>query len=201
MKIDETKWKIIYKTENFILVETRGRFNLPKNEELFSLLEEMRRNGLKCHLNDYYFNGKILFERFEQTRSKTKSERQEEDLKKKVEELKSLIDIHYPKEYNEKGEDTSDWIEMWSFAINKEIKEYIDTIFGNEGDNHSEEKRLLINRAKVPHAKDVSEKKGCKKDIPMFYSEINYIVKCGEVNPISKEIVYCDECEKESKGK
>ena len=48
---------------------------------------------------------------------------------------------------------------------------------------------------------------GCGKDIPMFYSEMNYIVKCGTNNSITKEILYCDECkvladmEKEQKGK
>jgi hypothetical protein len=42
---------------------------------------------------------------------------------------------------------------------------------------------------------------GCGQDIPLFYGDINYKVKCGEVNPISKEVIFCNSCEKKFKMK
>jgi hypothetical protein len=37
--------------------------------------------------------------------------------------------------------------------------------------------------------------KGCGEFLAMFYGDINYRVRCGDINPISKEKVLCNKCE------
>jgi hypothetical protein len=36
---------------------------------------------------------------------------------------------------------------------------------------------------------------GCGKEVKMFYSNMEYIIECGHMNPISKNIILCPSCQ------
>jgi len=87
---------------------------------------------------------------------------------------------------------SSESINVSKEEVISEIKECIDELDKNtltqSNENVNKEKNTL-------HKHKVSEKKiGCGKDIPVFYSEMLYVLKCGEVDPLSKNVIYCDEC-------
>ena len=42
---------------------------------------------------------------------------------------------------------------------------------------------------------EIVYRKGCGKEQQLFYGDIWYKVKCGDINPIGKERIFCKKCE------
>lgn len=67
-KIDSNKWNKLIETDNFIKFQAKRKyliFLVTNTKDVLGLCENFKKKGYKVHLDEYTYDGSILFERQE----------------------------------------------------------------------------------------------------------------------------------------